>query len=92
MDDAKLIFQAVPAALAGRNFAPPSAAMRVSYIPRNRMRFSVTLSFVSGTSGSGDSGYSSGLLFPTAIGHMLRLPARSSSVRYCNCIPWIMPK
>ncbi|EIE20201.1 hypothetical protein COCSUDRAFT_67530 [Coccomyxa subellipsoidea C-169] len=79
MDDAKLIFQAAPAGLSGRNFAPPSAAMRVSYIPRNRMRFSVTSSFVSGTSGSGDSGHSSGLLFPTKIGHMLRLPARSSS-------------
>ncbi|CAL8470951.1 g10493 [Coccomyxa elongata] len=79
MDDAKLIFQAVTAELAGRKFAPPSAAMRVSYIPRNRMRFSVTSSFVSGTSGSGDSGHSSGLLFPANIGHLLRLPARSSS-------------
>lgn len=81
MDDAKLIYQAVPAGLAGRRFAPPAAAMCVAYILRNRMRFSVTSSFVSGTSGSGDSGHSSGLLFPAKIGHLLRLPTRSSSVR-----------
>lgn len=73
LDDPKLIFQAVPAGLAGRRFAPPSAAMRVSYLPRNRMRFSVTSSFVSGTSGSGDSGHSSSLLFPTKLSHLLNM-------------------
>lgn len=41
LEDPKLILQAVPPGLGGRRFPPPSAEMRVSFIPR-RSRFSVT--------------------------------------------------
>ena len=55
LEDPQLIFQVVPEGLSGRKFAPPSAGMRVQYLPR-RGRFNVASSFVSGTSALGRLG------------------------------------
>lgn len=80
LEDPQLIFQAVPEALAGRRFAPPSTGMRVHYLPR-RARFAVTSSFASGTSGSGDSGNSgSGRMLPLKLRHLLNMHGHSVTV------------
>ena len=72
LEDPQLIFQVIPEGLSGRKFAPPSAGMRVQYLPR-RGRFNVASSFVSGTSASGDSGNSSsGHMLPLKLRHLLK--------------------
>ena len=85
LEDPQLIFQAVPEALSGRRFAPPSTGMRVHFLPR-RARFAVTSSFVSGTSGSGDSGNSgSGRMLPLKLRHLLNMHSHSITVS-CNAL------
>ena len=80
LEDPQLIFQAVPAGLAGRRFAAPSAGMRVHYVPR-RARFNVAGSFASVTSGSGDSGgSSSGRMLPLKLRQLLNLPSQTGMV------------
>ena len=80
LEDPQLIFQAVPAGLAGRRFAAPSTGMRVHFLPR-RARFNVTSSFASATSGSGDSGGSgSGRMMPLKLRHLLNLPSQTGMV------------
>ena len=80
LEDPQLIFQAVPEALSGRRFAPPSTGMRVHFLPR-RARFAVTSSFASGTSGSGDSGHSgSGRMLPLKLRHLLNMHGLSVTV------------
>ena len=80
LEDPQLIFQVVPEGLSGRKFAPPSAGMRVHYLPR-RGRFNVASSFVSGTSASGDSGNSSsGHMLPLKLRHLLNLPSQTALV------------
>ena len=93
LEDPQLIFQVIPDGLSGRKFAPPSAGMRVHYLPR-RGRFNVASSFVSGTSASGDSGNSSsGHMLPLKLRHLLNLPSQTALVRsrqaikhrHCSC-------
>ncbi len=72
LDDPKLIFQAASPALAGRRFAPPSAAIRVAHLPR-KLRFGV--SFSSGASGS--SGTRSPSRRTAKLGGMFAVAARA---------------
>ena len=86
LEDPQLIFQVVPEGLSGRKFAPPSAGMRVQYLPR-RGRFNVASSFVSGTSASGDSGNSSsGHMLPLKLRHLLNLPSQTALVSSLQAI------